>query len=136
MAGSAAFVPSCQYFAATVPRHRQARGEVLACDQTRSEPPWARPLASGPNARALTRRGELPAGAERGYSSYIGSYNYDGSRLVTRVDGSSDPSRIGSDQVREVSFEGDDRMILRPPPRPATGGEEYREIAWQRISTE
>ena len=81
-------------------------------------------------------RPELPAGAERGYSSYIGSYNYDGSRLVTRVDGSSDPSRIGSDQVREVSFEGDDRMILRPPPRPATGGEEYREIAWQRISTE
>ena len=55
---------------------------------------------------------------------------------MTRVDASSDPTRIGSDQVRGVSFEGEDRMTLKPPPRPSEAGEEYREISWLRISTE
>ena len=41
-------------------------------------------------------RRELPAGAPREYSSYCGNYTFDGSRLVTRVDAASDPSRIGS----------------------------------------
>jgi hypothetical protein len=54
---------------------------------------------------------------------------------VTRVDAASDPARIGSDQVRDVSFEGE-RMILRPPPRQTEAGEEYREISWVRISGE
>jgi Lipocalin-like domain len=80
-------------------------------------------------------RPELPPGTERAYSSYCGNYKFDGSRLVTRVDAASDPSRIGSDQVREVSFDGE-LMILRPPPRPSAGGEEYREITWRRIADE
>ncbi len=80
-------------------------------------------------------RPELPAGTERAYSSYIGNYTFDGTRLVTRVDGSSDPARVGSDQVREVSFDGD-RMILRPPPRQSAAGEEYRELTWERIAAE
>jgi len=45
-------------------------------------------------------RKELPAGVSREYSSYCGNYTYDGEKLVTRVDAASDPSRIGSDQVR------------------------------------
>jgi hypothetical protein len=81
-------------------------------------------------------RPELPAGASRAYSSYSGTYTFDGSRLVTRVDGASDPARIGSDQVREVGFLADDRMILRPPPRQTETGEEYRELTWQRIAAE
>jgi hypothetical protein len=80
-------------------------------------------------------RPELPAGAPRAYSSYCGNYSFDGSRLVTRVDAASDPTRIGSDQVREVSFDGD-RMILRPPPRQTEAGEEYRELTWERIAAE
>ncbi|MBV9154484.1 MAG: lipocalin-like domain-containing protein [Alphaproteobacteria bacterium] len=80
-------------------------------------------------------RTELPPGTTRAYSSYCGNYTFDGTRLVTRVDAASDPARIGSDQVREVSFEGD-TMILRPPPRQTEGGEEYREISWVRISGE
>jgi len=80
-------------------------------------------------------RTELPPGMTRAYSSYCGNYTFDGARLVTRVDAASDPARIGSDQVREVSFEGD-TMILRPPPRPTEAGEEYREISWVRISSE
>src|SRR5690349_9027762 len=77
----------------------------------------------------------LPPETARAYSSYCGNYTFDGTRLVTRVDASSDPARIGSDQVREVSFEGD-KMILRPLPRPTEAGEEYREISWVRLSSD
>jgi Lipocalin-like domain len=80
-------------------------------------------------------RPELPAGTPRDYSSYCGNYTFDGARLVTRVDAASDPRRIGSDQVRGVRFE-DGRMILSPPPRRAGGGEEYRELTWERIAAE
>lgn len=80
-------------------------------------------------------RAELPAGARREYSSYCGTYTFDGTRLVTRVDAASDPSRIGSDQVREVRFAGD-RMILRPPPRLSQGRTEQRELTWERIAAE
>jgi Lipocalin-like domain len=81
-------------------------------------------------------RPELPHGAPREYSSYCGNYVFDGRRLVTRVDAASDRSRIGGEQVREVSFDGEDRMILRPPPRPTADGLQHREIVWERISTE
>ena len=78
-------------------------------------------------------RAKLPDGAKREYSSYCGNYTFDGSRLVTRVDAASDPARIGTDQVRDVRFEGQ-HMILRPPPRPGAGGPEQREITWERIA--
>jgi hypothetical protein len=80
-------------------------------------------------------RAELPYGVDREYSSYCGNYTYNGERLVTRVDAASDPSRIGSDQVRGVRFEGE-RMFLTPPRRRTAGNEEYREIAWERIAAE
>jgi len=51
------------------------------------------------------------------------------------LDAASDPSRIGSDQVRGVRFEGE-RMVLIPPPRPTGEIEEHREITWERIAGE
>jgi hypothetical protein len=72
-------------------------------------------------------RKELPSGVSREYSSYCGNYTYDGEKLVTRVDAASDPSRIGSDQLRGVRFEGD-RMVLISPPRRTGEIEEHREI--------
>jgi hypothetical protein len=80
-------------------------------------------------------RREMPPGEIRDYSSYCGNYTFDGTRLVTRVDAASDPSRLGSDQVRGVRFERD-LVVLIPPPRRSAGKEEYRELTWQRISTE
>jgi hypothetical protein len=80
-------------------------------------------------------RKELPAGVSREYSSYCGNYTYDGEKLVTRVDAASDPSRIGSDHVRGVRFEGA-RVIFVPPPRRIGEGEEHREITWERIAAE
>ncbi|MEJ0015387.1 MAG: lipocalin-like domain-containing protein [Acetobacteraceae bacterium] len=78
-------------------------------------------------------RPTLPAGTLRDYSSYCGNYTFDGSRLVTRVDAASDPARIGSDQVREVRFEGS-LMVLLPPPRDTAAGPEQRELTWERIA--
>ena len=78
-------------------------------------------------------RPELPAGALREYNSYCGNYVFDGETLVTRVDAASDPSRIGTDQVRGVRFE-DGLMVLRPPLRAYGGGLEQRELYWEKIS--
>jgi len=78
-------------------------------------------------------RPTLPDGTTRDYASYCGNYTFDGRRLVTRVDAASDPARIGTDQVRDVRFEGQ-HMIMRPPPRPGAGGPEQREITWERIA--
>ena len=75
-------------------------------------------------------RPTLPEGIARDYSSYCGNYKYDGKRLVTRVDAASDPARLGSDQVRDVSFDGD-FMVLRPPARPSG---EHRVLTWEKIS--
>ena len=54
----------------------------------------------------------------------------DGATLTTRVDAASDPARLGSDQVRQVSFDGD-LMVLRP--RPRSNGE-HRVLTWEKIS--
>ena len=78
-------------------------------------------------------RPALPDGMARDYASYCGNYVFDGSRLVTRVDSASDPARLGTDQVRDVRFEGE-RMILRPPPRPLGSDMQHRELYWERIS--
>ncbi len=80
-------------------------------------------------------RPELPPGVQREYSSYCGNYTFDGTRLVTKVDAASDPARIGSEQARDVRFEGD-RMILRPPLRRSGAGIEQRELTWELIAPE
>jgi hypothetical protein len=63
------------------------------------------------------------------------NYTYDGEKLMTRVDAASDPSRIGSDQVRGVRFENE-QMVLIPPPRRAGETEEHRKIMRERIAAE
>jgi hypothetical protein len=82
-------------------------------------------------------RKEIPPGQVRGYSSYCGNYRFDGTTLVTRVDAASDPARMGTDQVRQVSFEGD-LMVLRPPLVSFGAGAEpeQRVLHWQKIADE
>ena len=80
---------------------------------------------------------QLPASAgdtaSREYVSYMGHYTFADNILSTRVDGSSDASRIGSDQIREVRFDGE-RLFLKPPARPKYGVNEHRELEWVRIA--
>ena len=78
-------------------------------------------------------RRELPAGEKREYSTYCGNYTFDGKQLITRVDAASDPARVGTDQVRDLRFEGI-LMVLRPPLRPYGGRPEQRELYWERIA--
>jgi Lipocalin-like domain len=78
-------------------------------------------------------RREIPGGGKREYSSYCGNYTFDGKQLITRVDAALEPARIGSDQVRDVRFEGN-LMVLRPPPRSYGGTAEQRELFWEKIA--
>ncbi len=77
-------------------------------------------------------RAELPAGEPRQFMSYAGNYTFDGTTLSTRVDASSDTSRIGGDQVRSVRFENGG-MMLAPPRRLYAGVMQKQELFWERI---
>lgn len=70
--------------------------------------------------------------ADREYSSYCGSFSFDGTTLVTRVDGATKLERVGGDQVRRVEFRGE-QMVLFPPPRAMGKINQHRELVWERI---
>ena len=78
-------------------------------------------------------RAELPAGQPRERTFYSGNYTFDGKQLVTRVDLSIDQDRVGGEQVRDVSFEGE-YMVLRPPLRNYRGRMERHSLWWVRIA--
>ena len=78
-------------------------------------------------------RPSMPGAAKREYTSYCGNYTFDGKRLITRVDACSDPARMGTDQVRDVHFEGK-LMVLRPPLRAYAQEPEQRTLWWEKIA--
>jgi hypothetical protein len=78
-------------------------------------------------------RATLPASEPRQFMSYAGNYTFDGTTLSTRVDASSDPGRVGGDQVRHVTFR-DGLMVLAPPRRLYAGVMQHQELAWERIA--
>jgi hypothetical protein len=79
-------------------------------------------------------RGELtPGETGREYNSYCGNYEYDGKNLVTHVDASANPERVGGDQVRFTHFEGD-LLVLTQKPRLWQGVMQHRKLYWQRIA--
>lgn len=73
-------------------------------------------------------RPEIPAGEARAYTSYGGRFTFDGKRLVTRLDVAADPTRIGSDQVRDVFFRDDCLVIVNTR---AQGVQ--RELTWTKL---
>ena len=78
-------------------------------------------------------RTTVPSGEPRQYMSYAGNYRFDGSTLVMRVDASSEASRVGGEQVRQVRFEGE-RLLLNPPRRLWGGVMQHHELAWERVA--
>lgn len=78
-------------------------------------------------------RDERPTKRPREYTSYTGRYTFDGTTLVTRVDGSLPQERVGTDQVRPVRFEGD-KVILTAPPVEIDGVVNYRDLTWEKIA--
>ena len=118
------------------------RTSSKAQDGTELPPPYGGDKAMGRvvlNADArmmavlIDGRPELPGGVTREYTSYCGSYTFDGKQLITRVDAASDPARMGTNQVRGVHFEGD-LMVLRPPLKSYNAGAEQRELHWRKIA--
>jgi hypothetical protein len=101
----------------------------------------APPYGSHPMGQIAFANGRMLAvlcngGAEvvgkREYSSYGGTYTFDGATLATLVDVASDPKRIGGTQTRRVVISGD-TMVLHPPMRAYGGALERRELVWQRV---
>ena len=91
--------------------------------------------ADGRLSAAITdTRDTIPDGEARAYSCYAGPYTFDGKTLITKVVSCSDPARMGTDQIRNVSFEGE-LMVLEPPLR-SYGGKpaEQRTLWWKKIS--
>jgi len=113
---------------------RSRHGSPLALWWKRFGPRHLR-RARADDVRRLRRTARAAGWRHQGIQLLLRQLTYDGTRLVTRVEAASDPSRIGSDQVRGVRFEGE-RMVLIPPPRRAGESEEHREITWERIAAE
>jgi hypothetical protein len=78
-------------------------------------------------------RAQLPAGEPRQFMSYAGNYTFDGTTLSTRVDASSDTSRVGGDQLRTVRFD-DGKLVLAPPRRLYAGVMQHQELVWERVA--
>lgn len=121
---------------------RLAGGKATFEDGTPAPPPYGGERAMGrvifdAGGRMMAvlcdGRTELPPGEPREYSSYCGNYTFDGTRLVTRVDATSDTGRLAGDQVRMVSFEGD-HMVFRHTVGRADGRRIRREMSWMKIS--
>jgi hypothetical protein len=74
-------------------------------------------------------QGSVPPNEQRRYTSYCGAYRITGHCLVTVVDAAADPSRIGTQQVRE--FELRDDILILTPPRRDTGTQ--RELVWRKL---
>ena len=77
-------------------------------------------------------RKEMPPGQPREYNSYCGAFQYDGKQLTTRVDASANPDWIGSDQIRDISFE-DEIMVLRPVKNNGPVSDGQRILRWIRL---
>ena len=86
------------------------------------------------SAAIMDARSEIPDGKTREYSCYSGLYTFDGETLITKVDACSDPERMGTEQIRTVSFDGE-LMVLQPPLR-SYGNKpaERRTLWWKKIS--
>jgi len=77
-------------------------------------------------------RENLPSSRKREYSSYAGTYRFDGTTLVTKVDCSTIPDRMGTDQVRPAQLDGN-RVTLTAPPAEIEGVVHYRQLTWEKI---
>lgn len=114
--------------------------------EVRARDPDGRPIASefGPapigtvqfgaqRMMAALGDGRPPvAGERRFWVAYTGVWSLDGTVLSTRVDAAYPASRIGTDQVRQVRWEGA-RLVLQPPPRMVDGVMNHLEQAWEKL---
>lgn len=78
------------------------------------------------------KRRDLPEGQKREYNSYCGFYEFDGKELTTRVDATANPAFLNTDQIRDVSFEGD-VMVLKPTKNTGPISDGQRVLRWTKL---
>jgi len=69
--------------------------------------------------------------------AYTGRYRVEGGNVVTKVEAAWNEAWVGTEQVRAVRFDGEDRLLLQSPPmpHPNINGKVVRVIvAWARES--
>jgi Lipocalin-like domain len=114
--------------------------------EVRARDPEGRPIASefgpapigtaqfGPE-RMMAALGDSrpPANGEtRFWVAYTGVWRLEGNLLSTHVDAAYPANRIGTDQVRQVRWEGA-RVVLQPPPRMVNGVMNHLELEWEKV---
>lgn len=63
--------------------------------------------------------------------AYSGAYSFDGNELVTCVDAASDPALVGTEQVRQVKFDGA-RLVVSPKNEILASRPESLVFVWER----
>ena len=119
---------------------RLIKTECITADGTKLEPPYGGTSAMGLVSMSASGRlvcvlcdsRENPPGSSREYNSYCGAYTYDGKQLTTRVDVSANASWVGTDQIRDVSFE-DEVMVLKPTQNTGPVSDGQRVLYWVRL---
>lgn len=82
-------------------------------------------------AMACDGSATLPPAAKRAFAAYCGAYTFDGTKLVTHVDGASGPDML-EDQVRQIRFDTPTRMTVIPASRLFDQGADL-ELVWERV---
>jgi hypothetical protein len=68
----------------------------------------------------------------RQFHAYAGTYDFDGQRLLVNVEVATNQNLIGSQQVREVSFDRE-FMVLTPPAQKLEGRTIMNRVYWRRL---
>lgn len=88
-------------------------------------------MAAGHPKTSLADRGAR-AGIPGRYMHYSGRWRIEGDAAVHAVDYAVDPSLIGRELVRYVTFEGDELILSGSDKSPRTGGVIHHEVRWRR----
>ena len=79
-------------------------------------------------------RSSLPSDVNtRVLVAYSGTYNFDGSELVTQVDAASDPALIGTEQRRRIKVIDDARLLISPTNEVLAAQPGSLEFVWERV---
>ena len=65
------------------------------------------------------------------YVSYCGKYEYQGDRVIHKIEAAFFPNRVGTEQVRFVDLDGD-ALTLTTPPMVLAGVLRTGRIVWRR----
>ena len=68
------------------------------------------------------------------FVAYCGRYDYQGDRVIHKIETAFYPNRVGTEQVRFTQLEGDE-LILTTPPMVLAGKSRKGRIVWQRAAT-